>query len=75
MAVKEEGDVTRAAATQYDLGDLAMLRFDAQSALPHYEKAFRYRPDNPRYAEAMPEHRIRNETMPRPSEDGLSPSR
>ena len=50
MAVKEEGDVTRAAATQYDLGDLAMLRFDAQSAPPHFERAFRYRPDNPRYA-------------------------
>ena len=52
MAAKEEGDVTRAAATQYDLGDLAMLRFDARSALPqHYEKAFRYRSDNPRYAD------------------------
>ena len=51
LAAKEEGDVTRAAATQYDLGDLAMLRFDALSALPHYEKAFRYGPDNPQYAD------------------------
>ena len=51
IAAKEEGDVTRAAATQYDLGGLAMLRFDAQGALSHYEKAFRYRPDNPRYAD------------------------
>jgi tetratricopeptide (TPR) repeat protein len=51
IAATQEGDVTGAAATQYDLGDLAMLRFDAQSALPHYEKAFRYRPENPRYAD------------------------
>jgi tetratricopeptide (TPR) repeat protein len=33
------------------LGDLAMLRFDPAGALPHYEKAFRYQPDNPRYAD------------------------
>jgi tetratricopeptide (TPR) repeat protein len=51
LAAKEEADVTHAAATQYDLGDLATLRFDARGALPHYEKAFRYRPDNPRYAD------------------------
>jgi tetratricopeptide (TPR) repeat protein len=50
LANKEEADVIRAAATQYDLGELAMIRFDARSALPHYEKAFRYTPDNPRYA-------------------------
>jgi tetratricopeptide (TPR) repeat protein len=51
LATKEEDDVTRAATTQYDLGDVAMLRFDPSDALPHYEKAFRYRPDNPRYAD------------------------
>ena len=51
IAANEEGHITRAAAAQYDLGDLAMLRFDAQAALPHYEKAFRYRPGNPRYAD------------------------
>jgi tetratricopeptide (TPR) repeat protein len=49
IAANEESDVTRA-ATQYDLGELAMLRFDARSALSHYEKAFRYKPHNPRYA-------------------------
>ena len=46
LASKEERDVARAAATQYDLGDVAMLRFDPPGALPHYEKAFRYQPDN-----------------------------
>src|ERR1700730_9925220 len=51
LAAKEEDDVARAAATQHDLGEVAMLRFDAGAALPHYEKAFRYRPDNPRYAD------------------------
>jgi tetratricopeptide (TPR) repeat protein len=51
LATKEEDDVARTAATQYDLSDLAMLRFDPAGALPHYEKAFRYRPDNPRYAD------------------------
>ncbi len=50
LASKAEDDVARAAAYQYDLGDLAMLRFDPAGALPHYEKAFRYRPDNPLYA-------------------------
>ncbi len=49
LATKEEDDVARAAATQYDLGDLAMLRFDPPGALPHYEKAFRYQPDNLTY--------------------------
>jgi tetratricopeptide (TPR) repeat protein len=49
LATKEEDDVERAAATQHDLGDVAMLRFDPGDALPHYEKAFRYRPDNPLY--------------------------
>src|SRR5206468_2901123 len=42
--------VTRAATYQYDLGDVAMLKFNPEAALPHYETAFRYRPDNPRYA-------------------------
>ena len=41
LANKEEDNVARAAATQFDLGDLAILRFDPASALPHYEKAFR----------------------------------
>jgi tetratricopeptide (TPR) repeat protein len=49
LATKEENDVARAAATQYDLGDLAMLRFDPPGALPHYEKAFRYKPDDLTY--------------------------
>jgi tetratricopeptide (TPR) repeat protein len=49
LATKEEDDVVRAAATQYDLGTLAMLRFDPPGALPHYEKAFRYQPDNLTY--------------------------
>jgi len=51
LADKEEDDVARAAATQHDLGEVAMLRFDPGTALPHYERAFRYRPDNPRYAD------------------------
>jgi len=51
LAAKEEDDVTRAAATQHDLGEVAMLRFDPGAGLPHYEKAFRYRPDNPHYAD------------------------
>ncbi len=50
LAAKQEPGVARAAATQYDLGDLAMLRFDPAGALPHYDKAFRYEPDNVRYA-------------------------
>jgi tetratricopeptide (TPR) repeat protein len=49
LANKEEDNVARAAATQFDLGDLAMLRFDPPGALPHYEKAFRYQPDNLTY--------------------------
>ena len=50
LATKAEDNVTSAAEYQYDLGDVAMLRFDAAGALPRYEKAFRYRPENPRYA-------------------------
>ena len=50
LAVKQEAQVARAAATQYSLGDLAMLRFDAPRALLYYTKAFRYQPDNPLYA-------------------------
>ena len=51
LATKAEDDVSRAATYQYDLGDVAMLRFNPDTALPHYEKAFRYRPDNPLYAD------------------------
>jgi tetratricopeptide (TPR) repeat protein len=51
-ATKTENDLSRAAQTQYDLGQLAALRLDAKTALSHYEKAFHYRPDNPRYAES-----------------------
>jgi tetratricopeptide (TPR) repeat protein len=50
VAAKEEDDVTRAAATQYNLGDLAMLTFKPPVAIPHYEKATRYEPDNFTYA-------------------------
>lgn len=49
VAAKEEDDVARAAATQYNLGDLAMLTFNPLAALPHYEKAARYEPDNYTY--------------------------
>src|SRR6266436_981230 len=55
LANRAEDDVARAAAYQYDLGDVAMLRFDPAGALPHYEKAFRYRPDDPRYADGYAE--------------------
>jgi hypothetical protein len=51
LATKQEAQVARAAATQYDLGDLAMLRFAPTAALLHYDKAFRYEPDNPLYAD------------------------
>lgn len=52
LAAKQDADVARAAETQYNLGDLAMLRFDPAGALPHYMKAYRYEPDTPRYADA-----------------------
>jgi tetratricopeptide (TPR) repeat protein len=64
LADKQEDDVARAAATQYDLGDIAMLRFDPVTALPHYEKAFRYRPDNPRYADGYAEAAFFNLQLP-----------
>ena len=51
LATKQEAQVARAAATQYDLGDLVMLRFAPTAALLHYDKAFRYEPDNPLYAD------------------------
>lgn len=50
LAASQEDDVSRAAKTQFDLGDLKMLAFEPSAALLHYEKAFRYRPDNPEYA-------------------------
>jgi tetratricopeptide (TPR) repeat protein len=50
LSAEAEKEIDRAAATQYDLGHIAMLRFDPARALPHYDKAFRYRPDEPNYA-------------------------
>jgi tetratricopeptide (TPR) repeat protein len=55
MTAKEEDVVASAAAHYYELGTIKSLRFDARGALPQFEKAFRYRPDNPRYAEALAE--------------------
>jgi tetratricopeptide (TPR) repeat protein len=50
LATKQEGDVARAAATQFNLGDLAMLRFDPPAALPRYERAYRLETNNYTYA-------------------------
>jgi tetratricopeptide (TPR) repeat protein len=64
LASRQEDDVARAAATQFDLGDLRMLKFDPSNALPHYEKAFHYRPNNPRYADGYADAAYRERHYP-----------
>lgn len=50
LATNQEGDVSRAAATQFNLGDLAILRYDVSAALPRYERAYRLESNNYTYA-------------------------
>jgi tetratricopeptide (TPR) repeat protein len=52
-ATKEQPDVSRAASTQYDLGSIALLKFDWEAAFPYFLKAFNYEPSNSKYADLM----------------------
>lgn len=52
LALKQASQAALAAATYYDLADLAMLRFSLVEALSDYSNAVHYQPDHPVYAEA-----------------------
>ena len=44
--------VERVASNHFNHAQIFALQFKALEALPHYEQAYRYRPDNPEYAHA-----------------------
>ncbi len=45
-----EAEVERLASHHFSRGQVYELQFEPQSALPHYARAYQYRPDNPTYA-------------------------
>ena len=49
MLTQDEKDVDRVAADHYNRALIAELEFQPLDALPHFEKAYRYRPDDLRY--------------------------
>jgi tetratricopeptide (TPR) repeat protein len=52
LLAKEEKQVDLTARNQFNLAQLLELRFDPVQALTHYQKAYNYRPNNPRYGQA-----------------------
>jgi tetratricopeptide (TPR) repeat protein len=46
----EEKGVEQVAAHQFNLAEVYALQFQPDKALPHYEKAYRFQPDNTTYA-------------------------
>ena len=49
LASGEKG-VEQTAADHFNRAEVYVLQFQPYNALPHYEKAYRYRPDNMKYA-------------------------
>jgi tetratricopeptide (TPR) repeat protein len=45
LASKQEENIAKSAATQYNLGELAVLRFDPSAALPHFKRANQLEPN------------------------------
>ena len=50
LIASDEGNVDRAAQHYFDRATILSLQFHMVEALPDYEKAYRYRPNNPLYA-------------------------
>jgi tetratricopeptide (TPR) repeat protein len=50
LIASDEGNVDRAAQHYFDRATILSLQFHMVEALPDYEKAYRYRPNNPIYA-------------------------
>jgi tetratricopeptide (TPR) repeat protein len=50
LLTRQEGDVEKIAANHYSRAQLYDLDYNPQLALPHYEKAYRYRPEVFEYA-------------------------
>jgi len=48
---EDEHEEDRIASDHYNRGLIAELQFQPLDALPHYETAYRYRPDNPKYGD------------------------
>ena len=46
---EDEKEESRIAADHYNRGLIAELQFQPLEALPHFEKAYRFRPENPEY--------------------------
>ena len=51
LIASDEGNVDRAAQHYFDRATILSLQFHMMEALPDYEKAYRYRPNNPIYAD------------------------
>src|SRR5262249_49377688 len=50
LLAKQESQVDQVAANHFNRAELFSLQFRPAQALPHYEKAYHYRPDNSSYA-------------------------
>ena len=51
LIASDEGNVERAAQHYFDRATILSLQFQMVEALPDYEKAYRFRPNNPIYAD------------------------